>query len=131
MWTPRLRAHPTLTVGLKRLMAPKRKEAPKLTNCSSTATQNGPDDDGDIIMADTSEPLPTFRAPEIILLDVPPASTAPAVPSKVLLNQLVAAVEALTLTSIRMQKISQLRRRVRFLRFPWLLRKAFPSSASK
>jgi hypothetical protein len=33
---------------------------------SSTA-----DDDGDIVMADASEAPPTFRAPEIILLDMP------------------------------------------------------------
>jgi hypothetical protein len=80
------------------------------------------DDDGDIVMADVSEAPPTFRAPEIILLDVPPASTAPAVSSKVPSDQLVAAVEALTLSSIRMQKTSQLPFLLRNLRHGFLLR---------
>jgi hypothetical protein len=84
---------------------------------SSTA-----DDDGDIVMADASEAPPTFRAPEIILLDVPPATTAPVIPSKVPSDQLVAAVEALTLSSIRMQKTSQLPFLLRNLRHGFLLR---------
>ena len=84
---------------------------------SSTA-----DDDGDIVMADASEAPPAFRAPEIILLDMPTASTVPAVPSKVPSEQLVAAVEALTLSSIRMQKTSQLPFLLRNLRHGFLLR---------
>jgi len=33
------------------------------------------DDEGDIVMAHASEAPPTFRTPEITLLDVPPANT--------------------------------------------------------
>jgi len=78
------------------------------------------DDDGDVVMADAS------KEPAIFLLDRPPESVAPAVPSgkdpKVPPDQLVAAVEALTLSSIRMQKTSQLPFLLRNLRYGFLLR---------
>jgi len=83
--------------------------------------------DIDVVMADGPDPLPpTFRAPEIILLDAPPASVAPPVPSEKAPNvppdQLVAAVEALSLSSIRMQQTSQLPFLLRNLRHGFLSR---------
>ena len=83
-------------------------------------------DDGDVLMADASKEPPTFHSPAIFLLDRPPESVAPAVPSgrnpKVPSDQLVAAVEALTLSSIRMQKTSQLPFLLRNIRHGFLLR---------
>ena len=71
-------------------------------------------------MADAS------KEPAIFLLDSPPESVAPAIPSgkdpKVPSHQLVAAVESLTLSSIRMQKTSQLPFLLRNLRHGFLLR---------
>ena len=112
----------SMTSGSEKTEAQEEAEIDELQFDSDAERLSTADDDGDIVMADVSEAPPTFRAPEIILLDMPLASTTPAVSSKVPSDQLVAAVEALTLSSIRMQKTSQLPFLLRNLRHGFLLR---------